>query len=726
MKNSKLTALKRSILLSLPIALTTIDAGANQPDAPQNPTVETYSSSAAELFWDRVEDPDGILSYRVYQDGALLQSVDGPSLFLTGLEEGRLYTFTFTASDTLGFESEPSAEYRFRLGEELSIADGTSQPSAGPDASPTAPSTGGSSDAMSSGASNTPANLTGSATTSNTISVNWAAPADPGNYGYNVYLNNEYFSTTFSTDFTFTSLAPQTGYSIYVTAFDNGNFSPRSNTVSATTSASGSTTTDDTPVDMAEVVDMTEPASPIAEEDIVVIPQENPAPAFDFFNADLEFDPEVPTPGGPPTTPKNLRVNLVGNNWVEMNWAPSRDDGSVSAYRIYRDDGVNYTVSSTDGGGDADTNRTLRNFWQTTTFLDCNYTHVRACNDQDTIPEVGATHTYQVSAIDNAGNESPRSNSLTVRFHQEQGASVERFSDPYLDPNDDFLFVTDLSNTANFMDQFDLVFSDEFNGTELDANKWTTRLTWNQEDQNIINGEMQYFVDTQTNPDFGHNPFIMTGETLKISAIRTPPELLDRALGQPFLSGALSTHELRSGQVDEAGNLIADKFATTYGYVEGRIRVGQVSGMLTSFYLFRRWEAEHSPEIDIIEYLGENPFGEEKAFQTYHYRDTVHGNILSSPTMQYPREAGLYGSRADLNDFHTYGVLWEPNLVIWYIDGEEVQRLTGPQISRQNMNIILYLVTGSAWAPRPSDSAPFPLEMEVDYVRAFKRKPWNP
>ena len=391
---------------------------------------------------------------------------------------------------------------------------------------------------------------------------------------------------------------------------------------------------------------------------------------------------------------------------------------------MYRDDGVVYTVDVEDSSDDGETNLTLLNYWETTTLIDCNFTHVRECSDERTIPEVGAQHSYQVTAIDNEGNESERTYSLLVQMHGEGGSVIGEFSDPWLDGNDRFIFETDLSSTANFIDQFEMVFADEFNASELDASKWTTSLTWNQEDQNIINGEMQYFVDTQSQPDFGHDPFIFNGETLTISAIRTPPELLDRALGQQFLSGALSTHEVRSGQTDEDGELISDKFALTYGYVEGRIRVGQVSGMLTSFYLFRRWEGEQSPEIDIIEYLGENPFGDEKAFQTYHFRDVTHGNTLSSPTMQFPRDGGKFGDVKDLDDFHTYSVLWEPGLVIWYIDGQEVQRLTGVQIGRQSMNIILYLVTGSAWAPEPAADAPFPLEIEVDYIRAYKRLPW--
>lgn len=445
----------------------------------------------------------------------------------------------------------------------------------------------------------------------------------------------------------------------------------------------------------------------------------------DFFGRALEIDNEEAQPGAAPTTPKNLHANLISNDWVELNWAPSNDDGEVVEYRIHRDDGVVYSIAAADESGDVETNKTLMNFWKTTTYVDCNYTHVQACSDTRSTPEVGALHTYQVSAVDDEGNESSMSEPLTVQMHERQGAIIEPFVDPYLDGNDDFLFVTDLSDTANFIDQFDLIFSDEFEGDSIDPAKWSTSLTWNQEGQNIINGEMQYFIDTQRDPEFGYDPFIFNGETLTIAAIETPPELLEKAKGQPYLSGALSTHETRSGQLDSDGNYIADKFATTYGYVEGRIRVGQISGMLTSFYLFRRWSGEHAPEIDIIEYLGENPYGDEKAFQTYHYQDVSHEEILSSPTMQFPPGDGSLGDFLDLDGFHTYSVLWEPGLVIWYIDGMEVQRLTGRQVGRQSMNIILYLVAGSAWAPKPADDAPFPLEIEVDYVRAYKRKPWQ-
>jgi hypothetical protein len=47
----------------------------------------------------------------------------------------------------------------------------------------------------------------------------------------------------------------------------------------------------------------------------------------------------------------------------------------------------------------------------------------------------------------------------------------------------------------------------------------------------------------------------------------------------------------------------------------------------------------------------------------------------------------------------------------------------GPQVSRQPMNIVNYLVAGSGWAPTPdvSDASLFPIQFEADYIRVYQR-----
>ena len=469
---------------------------------------------------------------------------------------------------------------------------------------------------------------------------------------------------------------------------------------------------------------------PLADEvpptlpDPFALPVPGPS-SDDFFNTALDTDTEQAVVGGAPTQPKNLRIDLVSNDWAEINWAPSNDDVGVAAYRIYRSDGVVYDINRDETSFNGGVQAELDKIWVTTSFIDCNYTRfastIHNCNANT--PEPGETYSYQVSAVDDEGQESVRSEPISITYHTERGAPVPRYEDPYLDNNDDFAQRNDLSETRFFLDEFATTFEDDFDGTSLDDTKWTTGLVWG--DTRIINGEQQYFVNTQERPGFGYDPFSFTGDSLVIEAVPVPDELrsnlppicdepdptgLDRC---EFLSGALSTHNSDG----------TSKYQFLYGYTEARIKVSDSDGALSSFYLFHRYPGvgldRQAPEIDILEYLGENPFGDEDAFQTYHFEDPITGAKRSSPTMSYANPTGeLLG-----DEFHTYGVLWEPSLIIWYVDGVEIQRLTGPQVGRQPMNIINYLVAGSAWAPTPDASDPdvFPMVMEVDYIRVMQR-----
>jgi len=294
----------------------------------------------------------------------------------------------------------------------------------------------------------------------------------------------------------------------------------------------------------------------------------------DPFGALLENDTEEPVAGGPPTTPKNLRVDLVSNDWAEFNWAPSNDDVGVVEYRIYRSDktdGPTYIVREDTESPSVGTQDEIDKFWRTTSFIDCNYTRftdqIHACAVNG--PSPGDKFSYQVTAVDADGQESPRSNTITVLYHIESNAPVPRYNDFYKGVDDTFAQDHDLSNTAYFLDKFSMVFEDNFDGPAIDSTKWQTGLTWG--DNQIINGEQQYFVNTQAQPGFGYNPFKFENGDLVIEAIRTPAEFVDSLppvceeedrFGVDrcqFLSGALSSH---------------DKFGITYGYVEGRMKVG--------------------------------------------------------------------------------------------------------------------------------------------------------
>ena len=668
------------------------------PSAASNLIAERITDSSVNITWEPSSDDVAIEGYNIYRNNQYLSTVSATEFTDNQVLMGEQYEYYVIAFD------EPR---NFSPRSTTVIASATPSTQPQPETNP---------DDTEAPAIIT--EITASVISNSEIQLVWESGSDnTGVDGYNVYRNRQYITTVYTNNYIDTDFAPADTVSYQIVAFDVArNFSPSSAEFFVT---------------LEEPVVPKEPSDPVDPNggqppsiDLTATPIASPDQADPFgFGLELGLSAEQPTAGGPPTAPANLRVELVSNDWAEINWAPATDDVEVVAYNIYRNDGTVYTVGKDQTDSNGGTQAELDKYWRTTSFIDCNYTRFadRIHNCDATNPEPGDVFSYTVTAIDNEGYESAPSNSVTITYHLERNAPVPLYRDFYLDGDDTFASTTDLSNTRFFLDQFDLVFAEEFDGTEIDSNKWNTQLTWG--DNTIINGEQQFFVNTQAEGAIDYNPFNLTGESLIIEAIPTPSEAIDLLpeacfeddpTGNSrceFLSGALSSHDL---------------FGMTYGYVEGRMKVGNESGMLSSFYLYHRYRGEgllaHAPEIDIVEYLGENPFGDEDAFQTYHYDDIVDGTIRSAPTMAYEKPEGdLYSE-----DFHTFGVLWEPQLVVWYIDGVEVKRMSGPQVGRQQMNIVLYLVAGSAWAPTPDFEADiYPLQFEVDYIKAYQRAAFN-
>ncbi len=73
------------------------------------------------------------------------------------------------------------------------------------------------------------------------------------------------------------------------------------------------------------------------------------------------------------------------------------------------------------------------------------------------------------------------------------------------------------------------------------------------------------------------------------------------------------------------------------------------------------------------------------------------------------------------SEFHTYGVEWRPGTLIFYVDGVEQRRVSDPNVSAQDMYIILNTAVGGWWPGSPDESTEFPSRYEIDYVRAYQR-----
>lgn len=248
------------------------------------------------------------------------------------------------------------------------------------------------------------------------------------------------------------------------------------------------------------------------------------------------------------------------------------------------------------------------------------------------------------------------------------------------------------ANSGIDMTNLELLFSDEFNGAAIDSSKWNTAQQWGPD--LVINDELQYYVDTQSNPDFGYNPFSFDGESLIITATQTPSELSAVANGQPYLSGVLST---------------AGKFEMIHGYIEARMDFPAGTGLWPAFWMLSADFEDLKPQLFIAEGNGGEP---DSFYHNYNYHDTE-GNLRSPGQWQVTQDEFAEG-------FHTLGVSWKSDELLFYVDGIPRYRIVGENVANQAMYLIANLAVGGVWTGSPDSTTTLPAELKIDYIRAYR------
>ncbi len=241
-----------------------------------------------------------------------------------------------------------------------------------------------------------------------------------------------------------------------------------------------------------------------------------------------------------------------------------------------------------------------------------------------------------------------------------------------------------------------LVFADEFTGGSLDESSWTRCYWWHRHwpDAGCTNegtGERQWYSPSLAT---------VSGGRLKLTAVDTP-----------FTESDGTTHPYRSAIVttgrDSSDKSEAPGFAFTYGFAEMRARLPEGKGLWPAFWLLPTSHISR-PEIDVIEVLGQDP---DIAHFNYHYTEPDGDR----------RDVGESRTVADLSvGWHTFGVEWRRNALIWFVDGVERWRYTGPGISDEPMYLLANLAVGG-WPGNPDSSTEFPAVMEIDYIRVWQR-----
>ncbi|MBK9121569.1 MAG: glycoside hydrolase family 16 protein [Chloroflexi bacterium] len=162
-----------------------------------------------------------------------------------------------------------------------------------------------------------------------------------------------------------------------------------------------------------------------------------------------------------------------------------------------------------------------------------------------------------------------------------------------------------------------------------------------------------------------------------------------------------------------------DKVEFTYGRVEARMNLPEGQGIWPAFWMLGAnfpeigWPA--SGEIDIMEYVGKEP-------------RSVHGTVHGP---EYHGSGGL-GMRYIFpepvaDDFHVFGIEWEPEIIRWTVDGEVFHTLTpetlygGTWVFDHDFFLLINVAVGGNWPGNPDDTTEFPQEMLIDWVRVYQR-----
>jgi hypothetical protein len=149
----------------------------------------------------------------------------------------------------------------------------------------------------------------------------------------------------------------------------------------------------------------------------------------------------------------------------------------------------------------------------------------------------------------------------------------------------------------------------------------------------------------------GLDPFKVRDGVLSIVASRIPSDLKEVLFGNEYVSGVLTT------QIS---------FSQKYGYFEIRARIPLGTGMWSAFWRLAN-EGGWPPEIDAMEGRGQRP-GD--VAMTTHWRIPATGSVESCDfDFSVPNA---------WTAFHDYGVLWEQDRLVYFVDRKPVSDIKVP------------------------------------------------
>src|SRR6185312_8721852 len=225
---------------------------------------------------------------------------------------------------------------------------------------------------------------------------------------------------------------------------------------------------------------------------------------------------------------------------------------------------------------------------------------------------------------------------------------------------------------------YQLIWSDEFNGTSVDGTKWTME-TGNPG----VNNEKEYYQASNATVSGGN--LVITAKNQSVG-------------GFPYTSARMNT---------------SGKFSCTYGRIEASIKLPAFQGSWPAFWMLGT----------NINSVGWPQCGEIDIMEQINTASTIYGTIhwFNNGNAQY---GGT--TTTSVTGYHLYAVQWDTNSISWFVDNN----LYATANIANNINntgafhnpffIILNMAVAGDFPGQTVNTGALPASMYVDYVRVYK------
>lgn len=275
---------------------------------------------------------------------------------------------------------------------------------------------------------------------------------------------------------------------------------------------------------------------------------------------------------------------------------------------------------------------------------------------------------------------------------------------------------------------WELVWSDEFDGTELDRSNWTPEQScWGGG-----NKERQCYTDRPDNIEVADGLLLLKARKENFTGPDRPPELAldpNPQVSREYTSGKVRTRGLH---------------AWKYGRMEVRAKVPAGQGMWPAVWMmsaddsYGTWPL--SGEIDILETVNigaaceecDGNVGENRTVSALHFGEKWPDNSYVD------RKSPLPDGSLPSDGFHTYSVEWGEGLIRFLVDDRvhftvpKEQWFTGSPMAEGNPNapfdqpfyIMANLAVGGKWPEESNEKglaeSSLPNQLAIDWVRVYQ------